>query len=549
MRVSISYFLCLYCILSFGQSPYTSGFFNYHLTDRYEIQSNELINEFYTGIKPYRRDAVGRFAENLKPNSIQDNFNKNYLLIDNNLFTYAPLNAKREFKKIYASENSFFLVNEDRFKAIFNPVIGFSGAIVADDSTQLYRNSRGVELRGNIGNKVGFYSYALENQVRFPQFLNEKYDANGSVTGSTLAKNFKNNGRDFFNVAGHITFSPIEEINVQFGHDKNFIGNGYRSLILSNDATPNTFLKLNTKAWKFNYMNLYSLHTDSKGFDGSSPTRRKYSALHHLSLNLGKNLTLGIWENVIFDRQDSLETDRFEVDYFNPLIFYRAVEHGLNSSDNILLGMDWKWNFLSKFSFYGQFVLDEFIKDDFFNATTSWVNKWGYQAGLKYINVAGVNNLDAQLEINQVRPHVYTHYYPSQNWIHYNQSLAHPLGANFREAIGIVRYQPTNRFFIDVRYSFSKQGIDTNKVTTNFGGDITRGNRNITNKDNVTLFQGIENTISTISLDLSYMIWHNLFADAGVFIRNQNNVIISDDQTVIFRFGMRLNLAALDYRQ
>lgn len=549
MRISISFFLCLYCILSFGQSPYSSGFFNYHLTDRYEIQSNELTTEFYTGIKPYRRDAVGQFAENLKPSSTQDNFNKNYLLTDNNLFTSAPLNTKREFKKIYASENSFFLVNEDRFKAILNPVIGFSGAIIADDSTRLYRNSRGVELRGNIGNKVGFYSYALENQVRFPEFLNEKYDANGSVTGTTLAKKFKDKGRDFFNVAGHITFSPIEEITVQFGHDKNFIGNGYRSLILSNDATPNTFLKLNTKAWKFNYMNLYSLHTDSKGFDGNSPTRRKYSALHHLSLNLGKNLTLGVWENVIFDRQDSLETDRFEVDYFNPLIFYRAVEHGLNSSDNILLGMDWKWNFLSRFSFYGQFVLDEFIKDDFFSATTSWVNKWGYQAGLKYINVGGVNNLDAQFEINQVRPHVYTHYSPSQNWIHYNQSLAHPLGANFREATTIIRYQPTNRLFIDARYSFSKQGIDTNKTTTNFGGDITRGNRNITNKNNVTLFQGIENTISTISLDVSYMIWHNLFADAGVFIRNQSNALTSADQTIMFRLGMRLNLAAIDYRQ
>jgi hypothetical protein len=124
--------------------------------------------------------------------------------------------------------------------------------------------------------------------------LNDKYDANGSVTGATLAKNFKDNGLDFFNVAGHITFSPIEEITVQFGHDKNFIGNGYRSLILSNDAAPNTFLKLNTKAWKFNYMNLYLLHTDSKGFDGNAPTQRKYSALHHLSLNVGKNLTLGI---------------------------------------------------------------------------------------------------------------------------------------------------------------------------------------------------------------------------------------------------------------
>jgi hypothetical protein len=45
------------------------------------------------------------------------------------------------------------------------------------------------------------------------------------------------------------------------------------------------------------------------------------------------------------------------------------------------------------------------------------------------------------------------------------------------------------------------------------------------------------------------MIWHNLFADAGVFIRNQNNAIISDDQTLMFRLGLRLNLAAIDYRQ
>jgi hypothetical protein len=163
--------------------------------------------------------------------------------------------------------------------------------------------------------------------------------------------------------------------------------------------------------------------------------------------------------------------------------------------------------------------------------------------------VGGINNLDAQLEINQVRPYVYSHYTPSQNWIHYNQSLAHPLGANFREIIGIIRYQPTSRLFIDARYSFSKQGIDTSKVTTNFGGDITRGNRNISNKDNVTLFQGIENSLSTISIDVSYMIWHNLFADAGVFIRNQKNPIISDEQTTLFRLGLRLNLAAIDYRQ
>jgi hypothetical protein len=100
-----------------------------------------------------------------------------------------------------------------------------------------------------------------------------------------------------------------------------------------------------------------------------------------------------------------------------------------------VLGADIKWNFLNRFSLYGQLVLDEFTKDKMFGRTKDWANKWAYQLGLKYINVAGINNLDAQFEINQVRPYVYQHRYKSQNWIHYNQSLAHPLGANFREML------------------------------------------------------------------------------------------------------------------
>jgi hypothetical protein len=149
-RITVSCLLCLFGSLLFGQSPLTSGFFNYHLTDRYEIKSNELTTEFYSGIKPFRRDAVARFAKNLTPKSNQDNFNKNYLITDNIPFSEGPLDTKREFRKIYPQENSFFLVNEDRFKVVLNPVIGFSGAIMANDTSRLYQNSRGLELRGNI---------------------------------------------------------------------------------------------------------------------------------------------------------------------------------------------------------------------------------------------------------------------------------------------------------------------------------------------------------------------------------------------------------------
>lgn len=534
-----------------GQSELTSGYFNYHLTDRYEIQSGALTTDFFTGIKPYRRDAVAAFSEKIVSISKSDSFNKEYLLRDNVLYTDASsFRQKPILKYFYPTESALSMVKEDRFKVVINPVLGFVGHTDSEDTLSAYRNSRGFELHGNIGNKVGFYSYALENQARFPNFLRDKYANDFSVAGATLAKNYGEEARDFFNAAGYITASPIEEITVQFGHDRNFIGNGYRSLILSDYATPNTFLKLNTKVWKLNYMNLYSVHTDYQGYTEKAPTARKYSALHHLSLNIGKNLTIGLWENVIFDRQDSTESGGFEVDYLNPIIFYRAVEHGLNSSDNVMLGMDWKWNFLQRFSFYGQLAFDEFVKDDFFSQANTFTNKWAYQAGLKYINVAGIKNLDVQAEVNRIRPYMYQHSFRSQNWIHYNQSLAHPLGANLREIVGILRYQPTPRLNLTAMYSNSLQGIDTSRTTTNFGGDINRANRDQRQLGEVITFQGIENNVSNISLDASYMLWHNLFLDAGVFIRNQSNSLLASDRTnMIFRFGMRLNLAQLDYRQ
>ena len=58
-------------------------------------------------------------------------------------------------------------------------------------------------------------------------------------------------------------------IDVAFGYDKNFIGNGYRSLFLSDFGNNNLFLKLNTRIWKFNYQNLFmELHNaDMPGGD------------------------------------------------------------------------------------------------------------------------------------------------------------------------------------------------------------------------------------------------------------------------------------------
>src|SRR5690606_40679865 len=86
----------------------------------------------------------------------------------------------------------------------------------------------------------------------------------------------------------------------------------------------------------------------------------------------------------------------FNVGYLNPIIFYRSLEHQDGSLDNAMVGMDYKINFARHFSFYGQFMLDEFKLDEVLSGEGWWANKFGIQTGLKYINVFGIDNLRSE---------------------------------------------------------------------------------------------------------------------------------------------------------
>jgi hypothetical protein len=156
-----------------------------------------------------------------------------------------------------------------------------------------------------------------------------------------------------------------------------------------------------------------------------------------------------------------------------------------------------------------------------------------------------------QLEVNQLRPYLYQHSDISQNWIHFNQSLSHPLGSNLREFIAILRYQPLARLNFKAAFSHSIQGIDTSLLSTNFGGNYLRSyeiNQLGALNQAVPMFSGIKNMVTAFSIDAHYMVYHNLFLDAGLFIRKENNPTISERLNMIFRFGLRMNLTQIDYR-
>lgn len=541
-----------------AQSTYLpiNSFTNYYI-DRLEISENAIIN--VTALKPYTRIEVNQLKVGYccgRPFKIAY-YGYRYLADDyfekkkeDTLSDDGKTHLYNFKKRIYAHPSALFSYKNKDLTLIINPVLGFSGGKdFSNDSTTTFQNTRGIEVRGSIDNKVGFYSYITENQFRFPNYYNQIIDSTGVIPGNGFHKKFGSNAHDFFMARGYITFSPTKHIGMQFGHDRHFIGNGYRSLILSNFSNPYLFLKINTKIWRFNYQNLFTQLTDFTRQSGNGGgVNPKYFVNHYLGIKLFKTLDIGLFESVIYDRSDSTHRGSFDINYLNPVIFYRAIEHNLNSSDNVIVGMDWKWNFKRRFSFYGQFVLDEFVKNEMIHRTGWWANKYGVQAGLKYINAFTVNGLDLQVEYNVVRPYTYTHFKQSQNYVNYNQPLAHPFGANFKEAIFIAKYQPIYKLFIETGFIYVMKGLDSNSSTKHFGGNILTTYENRPVETGIKTGNGVKTNYSIFFFNASYMVYHNLWVDARVNLRTVKSDLATYQSSLQWiQLGLRMNLDMRNY--
>ncbi len=552
--------LSIILVLNFSnlkaQSTYLpiNSFTNYHL-DRLDISGN--TNGFNTSLKPISRLDLSQLnTSTLATNS------KKYFKTE--LYEYPLYDTAQEpkeviaiyyspwhlFKKrIYSTPTSLYSQKIKNLTLMINPILGFSGGKDFSTNTTTFQNTRGIEVRGSIDNKVGFYSYLTENQFRFPDYYNRIIDSTGIIPGNGFHKKFGSNAYDFFQARGYFTFSPTKHIGIQFGHDQNFIGNGYRSLILSDFSNQYLFLKVNTKIWRFNYQNLFTQLTDFNHQSGNGVgVKPKYFVNHYLGIKLFKNLDIGLFESVIYDRSDSTHKGSFDINYLNPIIFYRAIEHNLNSSDNVIVGTDWKWNFKKRFSFYGQFILDEFVKNEIIKRTGWWGNKYGLQTGLKYINAFAINGLDLQVEYNLVRPYTYTHFKRSQNYVNYNQPLAHPLGTNFKEAIFIARYQPIYELFVEAGFIYAVKGLDSSSKSMHFGGNILDTYNKRPLDTNLKIGQGVKTTYTILFVNASYMLYHNLWIDVRVNIRTaKSDSTVFNSNSQWFQLGLRMNLNMRNY--
>lgn len=560
-------FLLGFPFLSFSQTSTSlpQGAQENILLDRLEIKAgtDSVLN--FSSAKPYGRRHVipviekyykgGSFIKGigempLTNDSVQqqkdevyasltnvDLYNARLALEKNNEFATATFASKRPIlNTFYKTPANFYEVNTKDFFLAINPVFQYIVGKEKDNSEHLFLNTRGLSLRGLIANKIGFTAYITDNQERDPKYVQAYVTARQAVPGAGYYKNFKGTGYDYFDARGTISFNAAKYIDITFGYDKNFIGNGMRSLFLSDFANNALFLRLNTRIWKINYQNLFMelVNAHTRGED--KYLNKKYAAIHHLDVAVTKWLNLGLFEAIVFNRPN-----HFEFGYLNPVIFYRSAEQQNGSFDNALTGFDAKANLFHHVQLYGQLLLDEFKLDQLNKKW--WANKFGMQLGGKYIDAFGVANLDLQAELNRVRPFTYSHYDSLANYTHDNLPLAHPLGANFNEVIGLVRYQPAPKWLLQAKAIAYKQGKDIDSVS--YGSNIFLPN----NPPYRTMDYGYEigsgalSKVRYASFLLSYEWKPNLFLELSAVLRKQDAYAnIPARNTSIVYAGIRWNM-------
>jgi hypothetical protein len=360
--------------------------------------------------------------------------------------------------------HSFFSAARGPVRVLVDPIAEIQAGGLSGDN-MFSRMAAGISVKGNYGPSFLLSSELYWVRERPALYMKEHISRSGTYPGMGKVTATGNEWINYRYISTVLSYRFSKELEIRAGKGRNFYGYGYRSLLLSDNSPTYPFFRLNTRIWKIRYSNLFAK------FSNPLPGNRelfKFGAFHYLQLELGKRLSLGFFESVIWQQQDSSGSVRgFDLNYLNPVIFYRPVEYSRYSPDNSLMGVNLGFSVSEKGLLYGQRVLDDFNLAMTKKGSGFFQNKYGFQAGALFRDI--LNNLSIRGEFNTVRPYTYAHKSPLQNYSHLRDPLAHPIGANFREMLAIMSFRK-KRVLAELRLSYAVYGADTG--SSHYGKNI-----------------------------------------------------------------------------
>ena len=523
MKKALVAFFIICSLFSFGQydqmarNAFISGNID-PAFDYWNISKPNLT--FHSSFKPYLSSTFNNATDSAVPF-------KFYAF--KNFFLSKTLNEKPE-KRIWYNI---------QFHPIVDAEIGYDG-LTKKPLTDLVG---GTHLKININNDFTFAGTIIGGKTMLPFYMDTVLS--GQKIIPTYGQAYGNNktGYSFMDYIGYVSYSPNNNkiFNFQAGRDKHFIGDGYRSLLLSDNAPAYPFFRINTNIWRLQYNVWYAWMYDVTNANGfQKKFTNKFAAFHYLSYNITKELNIGLFENIVFRGTDTNQVRTFEVNYLNPIIFFRPQEYSVGSPDNAFIGLNVNYKLANCLKLYGQLGLDEFFLKEIRARRGWWANKQAWQLGAKYINAFNVKGLSLQAEYNQVRPYTYTHGLVEQNYAHYGMALAHPFGANFKEYLGFLSYRKNN-WELNCQMMYAIVGKDSLNSNSNLGQNIFLSYVTRPYEYGHKTTQGIKTNILQSNIKLTYYLVPdmNMRLELGYIQRSETNSLGYILQNPFIYFGFK----------
>ena len=220
---------------------------NLPLNREFGLVNQKVLNRFESNVHTSFLPINQTFLKDVS-DSILSKSERKFYLINISKSEKKPRNF---FQWIYHSAfyKNALLVDTNDFYLTVDPLLNFEIGKDREDASgkTLSKNTRGVIARGNISGKFSFETSFYENQVVLPGYLDDYARSTEVIPGQGRWKPFKSNqGYDFASASANLSYTPNKHFNFQLGTGKNFIGDGYRSLLLSDASFNYPFWKIIT---------------------------------------------------------------------------------------------------------------------------------------------------------------------------------------------------------------------------------------------------------------------------------------------------------------
>lgn len=383
----------------------------------------------------------------------ESRYNLNYIIRDSSDQYY-------EFTEYLFKKHLIELAGKDYYVTI-SPIADLSVGKDNYDTLRpkLFQNTRGILIEGDLLKNFSFCTSIFENQARFASYENNYYSSigelypksngtyltqNAVIPGGARTKPFKTNAYDYAYSCGNISYQPRKWVSIVAGNTGHFLGDGYRSLFLSDNSVPSPFIQGNiqlSNKWEYTYlrMRLMNLIRRPVSTTVESYYETKGYSLNYLTYKFTNTFSVGILESAIWYQGDSTTSIKSPFGYYNPLPF---GSNFLTKADriNFINGINISWIASSKHRIYGQFALNNFNSKQIAS-----------QIGWRGYNLFGLKQFMLQIEHNYISENMYEGSTSRMSYSSYNMPLAHVKGNAFNELILRSNYE-WKRIYTDVKF-------------------------------------------------------------------------------------------------